>query len=607
MTLGGRPTRRLTGLMDDDGDPARHRAARRPARARRGRGDRGPPAARPVHRRARRRRPRRRRRAPARPAIPPVDVTPELVLLVLLPGLVFEAALPARGSPSSVAGSAGSLLLAIPGVLVSAAVVAVVLSVGDRPARSTSRSSSGRWSRRPTRPPSSRRSSACACRRRSSTMVDGESLLNDGTGLVLFAIALQRRRRAGRPGEAVVDVRRRRSPSASRSGSATGYVGARVIELVDDHLIELTISVVLAYGSLPARRRARLSGRHRDGDRRRSCSATWARARAHVARPARTPIDTVWEFLAYLLTAVVFLLVGLAIPPARLLDSHRADRAGPSSAILVGRALVVYVMLGGVARLAPVPGSPRRDPDGLAARPVLGGLRGAVAVAMALSLPGRRPAARPPPGDHLRGRPVHAAGPGHDRRPARSAIRVEPTASRSPPTPGGGRHRRPSGGGRALAGRCRRLGRHAAARSCAGCSSTSVAVLAPDRRPVEPLDVLEVVPGDLAERPARVAAEVEDAARRVARVAARRPRGPRPRASTRRSRRPVETARRPVARDRPRAAAASGGAAGRRAAVTAPGADGAARRRRAAPGRRRPRRGRTPRARPGRRSAPRPR
>ncbi len=38
----------------------------------------------------------------------------------------------------------------------------------------------------------------------------------------------------------------------------------------------------------------------------------------------------------------------------------------------------------------------------------------------------------------------------------------------------------------------------------------------PDRHPVEPLDVLEVMPGDLAERPAAVAPEVEDAARRPA-------------------------------------------------------------------------------------------
>ena len=44
------------------------------------------------------------------------------------------------------------------------------------------------------------------------------------------------------------------------------------------------------------------------------------------------------------------------------------------------------------------------------------GLRGAVAVAMALVAAGRRPAARAAPGDHLRGRPVHAARPGDDGR-----------------------------------------------------------------------------------------------------------------------------------------------------------------------------------------------
>ena len=32
-------------------------------------------------------------------------------------------------------------------------------------------------------------------------------------------------------------------------GAVTGFVAARVIALVDDHLIELTITVVLAYGS----------------------------------------------------------------------------------------------------------------------------------------------------------------------------------------------------------------------------------------------------------------------------------------------------------------------------------------------------------------------
>ena len=53
----------------------------------------------------------------------------------------------------------------------------------------------------------------------------------------------------------------------------------------------------------------------------------------------------------------MFLLVGLAIPPTKLLDA-----LGPIAwavvAILVGRALVVYVLLGGASRLRLSPGSP---------------------------------------------------------------------------------------------------------------------------------------------------------------------------------------------------------------------------------------------------------
>ena len=82
----------------------------------------------------------------------------------------------------------------------------------------------------------------------------------------------------------------------------------------------------------------------------------------------------------------MFLEVGLAISPGRLLDSI-GPIAWAIGAILVGRAVIVYVLLGGASRLAPRPGLAERVPAGWLHVLFWAGLRGAVAVAMALSLP----------------------------------------------------------------------------------------------------------------------------------------------------------------------------------------------------------------------------
>ena len=196
-------------------------------------------------------------------------------------------------------------------------------------------------------------------------------------------------------------------------GLATGFLAARIIGRVDDHLVELTITVVLAYGSYMLADAFHLSG----------VIATVTAAivlgnvgpgRAMTATGADA-IDTVWEFFAYLLTAVVFLLVGLAIPPGRLLESL-GPIAWAIAGILIGRAIVVYLLLGGASRLARRSGPGRTSPERLAPRAVLGrSARGGGRGDGALPA-GRRPAAGAAPGDHLRGRPVHAARPGDDRR-----------------------------------------------------------------------------------------------------------------------------------------------------------------------------------------------
>ena len=120
-----------------------------------------------------------------------------------------------------------------------------------------------------------------------------------------------------------------------------------------------------------------------------AAGAFGAGARGALTDRTLAAIDDVWELVAFLLTASVFLLVGVSIVPGTLVHA-----AGPIVwgvvAILVARAVVVYGLLGGGSRLfdrarrsrserrRPVRGGrdagsgSRPGPDGLAPRPVLG-------------------------------------------------------------------------------------------------------------------------------------------------------------------------------------------------------------------------------------------
>lgn len=310
-----------------------------------------------------------------------IDVTPELVLIVLLPGLVFEAAYRLRLDELR-RWLGGLVLLAVPGVLITATVVAIVLHfmtglrldlaflVGAMISATDPAAVVATF--KPLRAPPAL-----------ATMVDGESLLNDGTGLVLFGIAVQAVVVPPGPAEAAIGFIGTVALSVA-IGVITGWLATRLIEHIDDHLVVLTISVVLAYGSYLLADRFHLSG---------VISTVVAAIILGNFGPGRSmtetgadAIDTVWEFLAFLLTAVVFLLIGLTIPPAGLLAS-----LGPIAwavvGMLIGRALVVYLLLGGVSRFAPLPGLATRMPAAWLHVLFWGGLRGAVAVAMALALP----------------------------------------------------------------------------------------------------------------------------------------------------------------------------------------------------------------------------
>lgn len=321
-------------------------------------------------------------------------ISPGLLLAIVLPGLVFEAAF--RTDLAVLRPAAGSILvLAIPGVVIVAAIVGAILTVttglsptegflvGAMVAATDPAAVLSTFRHVPVPP-------------RLATMVEMESLVNDGTGIVLFALALELLGGGGSLAGSVASFAVR-VIGAAILGAVVGWLAARIVRRVDDHLAELTITFVLAYGTYLAAEAIGLSG----------VIATLLAAGTFgaLARDGLTPkaieaIDVVWEFAAFLLTAGVFLLVGISIVPSALASAAGAIGWG-IVAILVARALVVYGLIGGGSTLLSrvAERSPKREPPDAQARlphswlHVLfwAGLRGAVSVALALSLPAGLP------------------------------------------------------------------------------------------------------------------------------------------------------------------------------------------------------------------------
>lgn len=214
---------------------------------------------------------------------------------------------------------------------------------------------------------------------RLSLILEGESLLNDGVALVLFVTLAAAVTAPIAAGEALVTLVVA-IVGGIVIGVAVGGIGHLLIASVDDHFTEMTVSVATAYGAFLAAEHLEASG----------VLATIAagmtlgalgrqRGWAFSGGSAQVLID-LWAFLAFVANAALFLLVGLTDRAAGLTEYPHAVFVGILAALL-GRAITAYGL--GAAL----------DHTGFAIslveRHVLfwGGLRGAVALAAALSLP----------------------------------------------------------------------------------------------------------------------------------------------------------------------------------------------------------------------------
>ncbi len=320
--------------------------------------------------------------AAALPIHDSIQVSPSLAVTLLLPGLVFEAAYRLDGD--ELRRTFGSVaLLAVPGVLITAAVVAAVLNAATGlPLKEAFIVGAIVSATDPVAVVSTMR--RLSAPKRLITLVDAESLFNDGTAALVFVVAIAAL--GTEPPGIAEDVLQFTVGLVSSVliGAVSGFLISRLLRATNDHLIELTLTFLAAYGTYLVADLFHESGIIA------SVVAgivlgTFVR-REGLSRRSEEAIDVVWEFLAFVLTGAAFLLIGLAIPMDAL-ASAAVPIAWGVAAVLVGRAIVVYGLLGGAARLEQRAGIGPALPLSWLHVMNWTGLRGAVATVLALSIP----------------------------------------------------------------------------------------------------------------------------------------------------------------------------------------------------------------------------
>jgi CPA1 family monovalent cation:H+ antiporter len=211
-----------------------------------------------------------------------------------------------------------------------------------------------------------------------SITVEGESLFNDGTAVVLYgiligAVANSRLGIAVGIRNFVVDV-----AGGATVGVVLGYLFSKLTQQIDDPEIEITLTTILAYGSYLLAQSLHLSG----------VIATVAAGLmignlgVHTGMSWRTRVAlwSFWEYTSFLINSILFLLIGLQVRMGNLVHIWRATLL-TIAAVLAGRALAVY----GIVPISNLFSAkiPLRWQHVM----VWGGMRGALSLALVLSIP----------------------------------------------------------------------------------------------------------------------------------------------------------------------------------------------------------------------------
>ncbi len=303
------------------------------------------------------------------------ELTPELILALFVPPLVFEAAFHInlqelrRNLPAI-------LLMAIPGVILTTFIIGGLLVIGihlSLPIALVFGSLIAATD--PVAVVALFRTLGVP--KRLTTLIEGESLFNDGTAIVLFnlMLAIALTSQFSLTGNIVKFFTV--STGGIVVGLILGWLIAQLISRVDNYLIETTLTTILAFGSYLVAERFGFSG----------VLAVVAAGLVNgnispqgMSPTSRIVIFNFWEYVAFLTNSVLFLLIGLQVNITGLIASWRPI-LWAILAVFLARIIIVYGLSWLINRVA--------DPIPLKWQHILnwGDLRGAISLALVLSLP----------------------------------------------------------------------------------------------------------------------------------------------------------------------------------------------------------------------------
>ncbi|MEP7271924.1 MAG: Na+/H+ antiporter [Acidobacteriota bacterium] len=314
--------------------------------------------------------------------LPAVHVSPELILLIFLPALLFEAAWNLKLNHLR-ENMLPILTLATAGVGLSVGVIGLILHFGIGLSWGTALLFGAIISA--TDPVSVLALfKQLGVPKRLSVIIEGESLFNDGTAVVVFRILLGLVAGAttfSSPGQLIVSSVRDFSIvvfGGIAVGAIIAIIASTLTSYFDDHLLEITLTTIVAYGSFLLAEEMHVSPV--------MAVLVAGLILGNYGRPkgmsptTQVAVNSFWEYAAFVVNSLVFLLIGLEIQ-IRTLTENLVPIMWAVVAMLLARMVAVY----GLTSLINL----RVEPILFRWQHVLvwGGLRGSLSIALALSLP----------------------------------------------------------------------------------------------------------------------------------------------------------------------------------------------------------------------------